>query len=89
MSLFGHNPGAVGGRESIGSTDANKPWNRDTKVLAPEPSRSSTSSAARNSGSGALRSSPRESPPARNDRRGGYEKDARRIRNEDPIYGRR
>ncbi|KAH0289776.1 hypothetical protein KCU62_g4022, partial [Aureobasidium sp. EXF-3399] len=89
MSLFGHNPGAVGGRESIGSTDENKPWNRNTKVLAPEPSRSSTSSGARRSGSGALRSSPRESPPARTDRRGGYEKDARRIRNEDPVYGRR
>ncbi|KAI4730340.1 hypothetical protein E4T49_01914 [Aureobasidium sp. EXF-10728] len=90
MSLFGHNPGAVGGRESIGSTDENKPWNRNTKVLAPEPARSSTSSAAaRRSGSGALRSSPRESPPARTDRRGGYEKDARRIRNEDPVYGRR
>jgi DNA-directed RNA polymerase subunit M/transcription elongation factor TFIIS len=89
MSLFGHNPGAVGGRESIGSTDENKPWNRNTKVLAPEPSRSSTSSSARHSGSGALRSSPRESPPARTDRRGGYEKDARRIRNEDPVYGRR
>jgi SNF2 family DNA or RNA helicase len=89
MSLFGHNPGAVGGRESIGGTDENKPWNRDTKVLAPGSSRSSTSSAAQRSGSGALRSSSRESPPARNDRRGGYEKDARRIRNEDPVYGRR
>ncbi|KAG9529816.1 hypothetical protein KCU93_g3179, partial [Aureobasidium melanogenum] len=89
MSLFGHNPGAVGGRESIGSTDENKPWNRNTKVLAPEPKRNSASSAARRSGSGALRSSPRESPPARTDRRGGYEKDARRIRNEDPVYGRR
>lgn len=89
MSLFGHNPGAVGGRESIGSTDENKPWNRNTKVLASDPSRSGTSSGARRSGSGALRSSPRESPPARTDRRGGYEKDARRIRNEDPVYGRR
>ncbi|KAI5206234.1 hypothetical protein E4T38_03970 [Aureobasidium subglaciale] len=92
MSLFGHNPGALGGRESIGSTDDNKPWNRNTKVLAPEPTRSgASSSAARRSGSGALRSSPRESPPApaRTDRRGGYEKDARRIRNEDPVYGRR
>lgn len=90
MSLFGHNPGAVGGRESIGSTDDNKPWNRSTKVLAPEPTRSgASSSTARRSGSSALKSSPRDSPPARNDRRGGYEKDNRRIRNEDPVYGRR
>ena len=90
MSLFGHNPGAVGGRESIGSTDDNKPWNRSTKVLAPEPTRSgASSSTARRSGSSALKSSPKDSPPARNDRRGGYEKDNRRIRNEDPVYGRR
>jgi SNF2 family DNA or RNA helicase len=89
MSLFGHNPDAVGGRESIGDSDGKRPWDQNTKVLNAASSRPGAAPTARQSGSEPMGSSAKNSPPVRNDRRGGYEKDSRRIRNEDPVYGRR